>query len=135
MNKLERLYEAFGDMLYVVAMADGIIQPEEVKALERITQNHTWAKDINWAFNYDKQTNVSVDFLYNKVLNICHDFGPNPEYKYLVEILEELAKSSDGIDKEEQKIINKFTNDLTQRFIADLDKADLLEKLKNNKLD
>lgn len=135
MNKLERLYEAFGDMLYVVAMADGIVQDEEILALERITQNHTWAKDINWAFNYDKNANTSVDFLYNKVLNICHDFGPNPEYKYLVEIMEVLAKSSNGLDDKEQEVINKFTNELTQRFINDLDKADLLEKLKNNKLD
>lgn len=135
MNNLEKLYEAFGDMLYVVAMADGIIQEEEVEALDRITKNHTWASDINWAFNYNKQINESADFLYKKVINICHEFGPNPEYKYLIEILEELAKASGGVDTKEKEVINKFTKDLTQRFIADLDKADLLEKIRNNKLD
>lgn len=135
MNKLERLYEAFGDLLYIVAMADGIIQKEEIEALEKITKNHSWAKEINWAFNYDRAHGESVEFLYKKVLNICHEFGPNPEYKFLIEVLEQLANASNGIDESEQQIINKFTAELTERFKTDLDKADFIEKLKSNKID
>lgn len=135
MNKLEKLYEAFGDLLYVVAKADGIVQKEEVEALENITRHHSWAKEIKWAFNYDKAHNESVDFLYNKVLNICHEFGPNSEYKYLVELLELLAMASNGVDDKEQEIINRFTKELTERFKSDLDKSDLWENMKNNKFD
>ena len=48
----EKLYEAFGELLYVVAMADGLIQEEELSALDEVLKGHPWAADIQWSFNY-----------------------------------------------------------------------------------
>ena len=36
----EKLYEAFGELLYVVAMADGMIQEEEIETLENVLSEH-----------------------------------------------------------------------------------------------
>jgi uncharacterized tellurite resistance protein B-like protein len=124
MGKLERLYDVFGDLLYVVAKADGIVQKEEVAVLERVIAKHPWAKEIEWAFNYDLEKNTSVDYLYNKVIDFCHEFGPNPEYKFLVDVLEEVANASGKINKKEMVVINKFTTELTNRFKKDLDKLE-----------
>lgn len=124
MGKLERLYDVFGDLLYVVAKADGIVQKKEVEVLERVIANHPWAKEIEWAFNYDMEKNTSVDYLYNKVINFCHEFGPNPEYKFLVDVLEEVAKASGEVNEKEMNVINKFTTELTDRFKNDLDKLE-----------
>ncbi len=124
MGKLERLYDVFGDLLYVVAMADGIIQKEEVDALERVLEKHPWSKEIEWAFNYDLEKHTSVDYLYNKVLDFCYEYGPNAEYQFLVEVLEEVAKSSGEVNEIEMVVINKFTTELTDRFKKDLDELE-----------
>ncbi len=124
MGKLERLYDVFGDLLYVIAMTDGIIKKEEVEALERVLANHPWAKEIEWAFNYDMEKHTSVDYLYNKVLDFCYEYGPNPEYQFLLEVLGEVAKSSGTVNEKEMTVINKFTTELTNRFKKDLDELE-----------
>lgn len=50
MSKKERLYDAFGELLYVIAIADGVIQPEELVELEQIIENHPEGESINWSF-------------------------------------------------------------------------------------
>lgn len=128
MGKLERLYDVFGDLLYVVAKADGIVKKEEIEVLEKVLANHPWAKEIEWAFNYDLEKNTSVDYLYNKVINFCHEFGPNPEYQFLLDILNEVAKADGEANEQEIGVINKFTTELTERFKKDLDKLELKER-------
>lgn len=124
MGKLERLYDVFGDLLYVVAKADGIVQKHEVEALEKVLAKHPWAKEIEWAFNYDMEHDSPVDYLYNKVLDFCHNFGPSPEYKFLIELLEQVANSSGTVNEKEQVVINKFTTELTERFKKDIDELE-----------
>ena len=126
MDQLTQLYDAFGELVYVVAKADGIIQNEEVEALKKVISLHPFAEEITWSFNYELSKNSSVDEVYAKVLDTCHALGPRIEYVKLVQILEYVAKASNGIDKDESQVINKFTNDLTARFKADLDKGGLM---------
>jgi uncharacterized tellurite resistance protein B-like protein len=45
MDKTERLYDVLGEMLYVVAMADGVIQAEERQALKKFLSNHAYIKE------------------------------------------------------------------------------------------
>ena len=35
MKSIEKLYDAFGELIYVIAMADGEIQKEELKAIKQ----------------------------------------------------------------------------------------------------
>ena len=120
MNK-EKLYEAFGELIYAVAMVDGVIQQEEKDALDKILRGHSWANEIKWSFNYEMEHRNFIDYLYNKVVDACHQAGPQPEYKFLIEIMEEIANASNGIDSAEEKIIESFSKDLTARFRRDLE--------------
>ncbi len=122
MENLDKLYDAFGELVYVVAMADGIIQDEEYEALEKILKGHPWAKEIKWSFDYEREHQNPVDILYKRVIDICYESGPREEYQYLLEMLNTVAASSNGIDENESRIINKFTSELTNRFKSDLDK-------------
>ena len=121
MSNKEKLYEVFGEMVYVVAMSDGIIQAKEKDALKKIVAKNPLAKDIEWSFNYELNKHNDTEFLYERVLNYCHHNGPDPEYKFLIEILEAVANASSHSESE-KKIIDRFTYELTERFKKDIDK-------------
>ncbi len=122
MQNTEKLYEAFGELIYVVAMSDGEIQAEELKVIEEKLANHPWGKDIKWSFDYEVKKERSIEELYKKVITYCEMHGPEKEYQFLIETLEAVAHSSDGIDKDEQKVMDDFTNGLIQKFKADIDR-------------
>jgi tellurite resistance protein len=117
----EKLYETFGELLYVVAMADGLIQEEEVSALETVLAEHPWAADIKWSFNYERKKERGVEEVYARVLDYCTYAGPSPEYQNMIEVMEAMAKASNGIDKDEQEVMNTFTNTLIQKFKNDIE--------------
>ncbi len=120
MSSRTRLYDAFGELLYVVAMADGIIQPEEVEMLHEIARKYPFGEDMQWSFDYERANHNDVEDLYQRVLDICYDNGPDPEYQALIDILEEVAHANSGIDEKEQKVIDRFIFELTERFKKDL---------------
>jgi len=121
MSNKEKLYEVFGEMVYVVAMSDGIIQPEEKDALDKILKDHPLAQEIEWSFNYEISKHNSLEYLYERVLNYCHQHGPDPEYQFLIEILEAVAKASPQT-MSEKEVIDRFSYELTERFKTDIDK-------------
>ncbi len=125
MIKRERLYDAFGELIYAIAMADGEVQKEEIETLERFLNQHPWAKEIKWSFNYENDRHHTVEEAYNNAIDICKENGPDPEYKYLLDVMVSVADSFGGIVPQEKKILDNFKSDLRARFINDL---------KNNKL-
>ncbi|KAA3638487.1 MAG: TerB family tellurite resistance protein [Bacteroidetes bacterium] len=122
MKSIEKLYDAFGELIYVIAMADGEIQQEELKAIEERLTNHPWGEAIQWSFNYEVNKNHSIEDLYDKVINYCEMHGPEPEYKFLMEVIEDVAKASSGINAEEQKVMDDFVHDLTEKFKRDIER-------------
>ncbi len=124
MNK-EQLYEAFGELIYAVAKADGLVQDEEVQALQDILQQHAWAQEVEWSFNYEVKNQKDINDAYERAVDTFREYGPTPEYEYLIEILEKVAQASDGIDSKEEKIIQGFQDDLKTRFINDLNAGKL----------
>jgi len=120
MIKRERLYDAFGELIYAVAMADGSVQEEEIKALEKLLKQHPWAKEIEWSFNYEHSKNNSLEDAFNHAMTICKENGPDPEYKYLLDVMTKVAESFNGIVPQEQKVIENFKSDLHRQFEQDL---------------
>ncbi|MCK5856956.1 MAG: hypothetical protein KAG64_05670 [Bacteroidales bacterium] len=120
MIKRERLYEAFGELIYAIAIADGSVQVEELKALEKLLSNHPWAREIEWSFNYEHDKLHTIEQVFDHAINICKENGPDPEYKYLLDVMTQVAEAFNGIIPQEQKIIEDFKSDLTQRFEKDL---------------
>jgi len=125
MVKRERLYDAFGELIYAIAMADGEVQDIEVETLKKILNSHPWAREIKWSFDYEKRKNNSVEDAYKKAILACKENGPDPEYKYLLEVMVEVAKAFDGIVPSERIIIENFRLELEERFRNDLEKNHL----------
>ena len=75
MIKRERLNDAFGELIYAIAMADGAVQEEELQALEKLLSKHPWAKEIEWSFNYEKSKMHSVEESYERAINVCKENG------------------------------------------------------------
>ena len=123
-----RLYQTFGELLYVVAMSDGVIQKEEVETLDEILKAHPKSKEIQWSFFYEQGQNNDIELLYKNVIEVFTDHGPDEEYDFIVFALEKLAEASDGISKEEDKIIKNFSKELLARFKSDIE--NIQQKLK-----
>ncbi|WP_066628865.1 tellurite resistance TerB family protein [Labilibacter marinus] len=122
MQKIEKLYEVMGELLYAVAKADGVIQPEEKDALNKLLQNHASQEDIMWSFEYEESKNTTVEEVYNKVINFCHSYGPAAQYQEFINAMTVIAEAADGLDEKESKIINSFSKDLLARFQQDAEK-------------
>lgn len=120
MTDTEKLYETLGELLYVVAKADGIIQDSERDALKTMLKNHKWAKEINWSFNYEDSKQNSVQDAYDKVISVCTRIGPSPIYKEFIESMELIATADANIDKTETTIMDSFSKDLIERFKKDI---------------
>ncbi len=120
MIKRERLYDAFGELIYAIAMADGDVQKEEIIALEKLLSKHPWAKEIEWSFNYEQNKHHSVEESYQRAIEVCKENGPDPEYKYLLDVMTQVAEAFNGIVPQERKIIDDFKMDLHRRFEIDL---------------
>ena len=116
MKNTEKLIEAFGEFIYVVAMADGNIQQEELETIKAKLSKHKWGEDIKWSFDYEVKKERSIEELYDKVITYCEMHGPDPEYNFLLEVAEEVANSHNGIDSNEREVIDNFSADLITKF-------------------
>ncbi len=122
MKKEEKIYDVLGEMLYVVAMADGVIQKEEKDALQIFFKNHSQGEDVLWSFTYEESHMSDIDIIYNKVIDFCHNFGPSPVYVEFIDAMKVIAEAANGIDDTESVIIDSFSKDLLARFQRDADK-------------
>lgn len=121
-----RLYDAFGELIYAVALADGMIQQEEIATLEKVLAEHPWGKEIRWSFNYEIKKENQLMETYNKALETLKENGPHPDYAYLIEVLEAVAAASDGFQKKEGQIISNLQKSLKSHFLQYLDENFLL---------
>ena len=117
----DRLYQTFGELLYVIAKSDGVIEKEEAKTLEDILKAHPKGKEIKWSFDYEKDNQNDIEILYKKVIEVFSDNGPDEEYDFMIYALTKISEAKDGIGAKEEKIINNFSRDLLERFKKDID--------------
>ena len=121
MTEKEKLYETLGELLYVVAKSDGVIQDAEREALQNMLKGYDWAEQIEWSFNYEESIDADIDDLYKKVISICHRLGPSPEYVEFIEAMKTIAAAADGIDEAESRVMDSFSKDLIARFQHDIE--------------
>ncbi|MGB1017432.1 MAG: hypothetical protein ACPGVH_00050 [Chitinophagales bacterium] len=117
----EKLYDTLGELLFVVAMADGIIQEEETKALENLLKGHLHEENIKWSFNYEVSKNTDIEELYKKVIITCKKIGPSPIYTEFISSMKIIAEAANGTEKSEEKIINCFSKELIEKFKNDIE--------------
>jgi len=117
MTAKERLYDSFGELLYALCQVDGAIQEAEKNKLENLLKKHSYGQKIWWSFNYEEARATTVDIAYDKALEACKFYGPNPDYPDLFIMLNEIAAASNSISTEEEQLINNFEKALKQHFI------------------
>jgi len=121
----EKLYDALGELVYAVAMADGQVQAEEIEKLRELLLSHPSAQEIQWSFDYEHRKDITLEEAYAKALDTCKAYGPTREYAFLFEALEAVADASQGIDAEEWAVIQRFRSELRAHFLTlDLDDVD-----------
>ena len=98
MTETERLFEVFGELLYAIAMADGVIQKEELSALEEIVENSSELE--NKCKKALKYSNCIVN-----LASLLTEFGPIQEIESLKEIENNKVLSVE--DLQEKVIISK----------------------------
>jgi len=117
----DRLYQTFGELLYVISVSDGVIQKEEIHVLEEILKAHPKGQEIKWSFDYENENQNDIETLYKKVIEVFSDNGPDEEYDFMIYALTKIAEAKDGMDANEEKVINNFSKDLLERFKKDID--------------
>ena len=122
-----RLYDAFGELIYAVALADGLIQQEELDKIDEVLKTHSWGKDVKWSFDYEARNGRDPKDAYEKALDLLKEHGPNPEYYFLIDILEKISGASEGIDQKERTVIDGFHTSLRDHFLEFLDENGLLK--------
>ena len=63
-----RLSDAYGELLYAIALADGIIQDSEVNIIKEVLKNHRWGQEVLWSFNYETEKKNDPKESYEKAL-------------------------------------------------------------------
>ncbi len=128
MSSEKKLYDAFGELIYAVATADGMIQPNETTKLDELLLSHPRAETIRWSFEYERKKGTEPHVAYHKALQTLKDNGPSREYRILIEVLEGLAAASGRVQREEREIIDGFQMELREHFIRYLDENGLLRR-------
>jgi len=128
MGSETRLYDAFGEIIYVVAIADGMIQDEEIKVIEEQLSKYSWGENAKWSFNYERKNETQLKEAYLKSLTTLKDYGPHEGYYDLIKILEEVAKADNDFERKEGRVISIFNKSLRAHFLEYLDENGLMEK-------
>jgi hypothetical protein len=111
-----QLYDALGELIYALAKVDGLIDEAEIGKLEEVLRSHPWSSEIKWSFDYENRKANSVDEAFAKALQTCKDFGPSPEYTFVIEVLQAVAEASEGTSVQESGMIARFQQELTDYF-------------------
>ncbi|WP_103864901.1 MULTISPECIES: permease [Aquimarina] len=118
----DRLYQTFGELFYVLAMRDGVIQKEEVEILEQILKGHPSGAEIKWSFDYESKNQNDIETLYKKVIEVFSDNGPDKEYDFVLYALAKIAEASEGMSDKEEEMVTGFSKELLERFKKDIER-------------
>jgi len=123
-----RLHDAFGELIYAVTIADGLIQEEEIKVIDEKLEDVSWGAAAKWSFNWERKKGTDLKTAYLSALDTFKEHGPTPHYYELIGILEDIAKASDGFERKEGQVISIFNKSLRLHFLDYLDENGLARR-------
>lgn len=117
MNRtFEKVYDAFARMIYAIIIADGIIDKEEQRAIER----HIQGKEIEK--HLDRYIEKGEEYLiiesYQNLINACREHGNSEEYSELIEILNQFKNISEVLDEDDAEILDSIISNLKHKLKA-----------------
>ena len=84
-------------------MADSIVQEEEIDSLK----DRERPSGITWHFDYEKEKQRNTAEILKSAIKVLPENEPSDDYYSLIDLLKKVAKSSNGIDIDEAKVIYK----------------------------
>ena len=123
-----RLHDAIGELIYAVTIADGLIQEEEMKIIDDKLADVSWGADAKWSFNWERKKGTELKTAYLSALETFKENGPTPYYYEIIDILEDIAKASDGFEKKEGQVISIFNKSLRLHFLDYLNENSLVRR-------
>ena len=117
MGVKEKLYSSFAELIYAIAMADGILEDIEKEAIENSTNEHPIQGIINQLFEDDNIIEeVSIVGSYKNIVDYYREYGEDEEYAFLINILEELSKAC-KTDEADEDLIDSIIDELKEKLI------------------
>lgn len=121
MNPIQNLYFALGELAYAIAKADGTIQKEEKQMLHDIVTEEV-KKNHNIDFDYSEiiftimgkdntDSESSYEWALHEMKLNSHYLKPELKVKFQ-KILEKVAEAFPPVTPQEQKLLDRFQDDL-----------------------
>ncbi len=118
MANKEKVYEAFGELLYAVARAEGKVKKDTVEQLEKLLEKYSWANDAIWSFKYEKNRKNTFEEAYDHALDVFTENGPMAEYETFFELLDELSEESHPLlGVRGKRVLTNFKRKLHRNFM------------------
>lgn len=120
MTSTENLYNALGQLAYVVAFADGKVHREEREKFERIIEAGLRCKDYSFtvadiAFRLASKDKIDVKTVYDwamkEIRNNSHYLSPELK-KAFIRVMEKIARAFPPVTIDERNILEKFREDI-----------------------
>jgi len=122
MANKEKVFEAFGELLYAVARAEGKVRKDTSEQLEALLEKYTWASDAIWSFKYEKKRKNTFEETYEHAIDTFVAQGPMAEYETFFELLDELSEESHQLlGSRGKKILINFKRRLNRKFLENKD--------------
>ncbi len=100
-----RLYDAFGEIIYAVAIADGDVSEKKLTTLKNALIGHPYAEQILWSFCYEKSKGNKLNDAYKRSIQTLLDNGPHMDYVFLFDTLQQIANTNNRMNKKEGRVI------------------------------
>ncbi len=122
MANKEKVFEAFGELLYAVARAEGKVRKDTAEQVEALLEKYTWASDAIWSFKYEKKRKNTFEETYEHAIDTFVSHGPMAEYETFFELLDELSEESHPLlGSRGKKILTNFKRRLNRKFLDNED--------------
>lgn len=121
----ENIHIAMGSLAYAIAMADGVVQPEEKELIRKLAQKEFELTDsanewISKMFDKMEKDKVSVDDAYTYAIDTLesnrydYDFDESVK-KQCISFMQKVAEAFDETSNDERSVLIRFMEDI-QRF-------------------
>ena len=118
MYSKEKVYDAFAELIYAVVIADGKITASEEEVISKVIEGHSIKLDIQKYFD-SKSKNISIAQSFMNTFGVCKEHGKDPEYPFLLHIVEDVALVSEGLNKDEDNLLSEFISSFKLKFLAE----------------
>ena len=119
MTKKDRLFDAFGELLYAILHADQNIKDKNtyLDITDQIARKYRITKHIDWNIDYQRRNAHSLENSYMRALMACRDNGPDPDYIDLFDLLKYTTDLNKNLTAENKEFVGGFQNALKEIFI------------------